>query len=124
MSDSRTEEYYSDECSKCSKYNRCDRHYKSCNKNTRRSRSCSPDKCSTYNDCDCDCYDEPQYCESYKKCKCRRKPRNQCEKKCCNCSSYKICKKKEKYDVCNKIKTFEESLFNAKNEKIFFITIG
>ena len=119
MSDCRTEEYYSDECDRCNRHNKCESHYKrySC-KSTRSSRSCSPEKCSSYSDNDCEC------CESSKKCKCQTKTYNQCEKKHGNCSSYKICKKKEKYELCNKVKLFEDGLFNAKNEKIFFITIG
>ena len=119
MSDYRSEEYCSDECAKCSRYNKCENHYKKCSNYTTRSRSCSPEKCSSYSDNECDCY------KISKKCKCQTKPPNECEKKCCKCSSYKVCKKKEKYDVCNRVKLFEDGVFNnAKNEKIFFITIG
>lgn len=120
MSDYRSsEDYYSDECSKCN--------HKHCNKKVKYRRSCTPEKCSSYDDCEC--YTESRCCESSRKCKCRNEcPRNEhkkkeCENKSCNCSN-KICKKKDKYEVCDKLKMFEDTLINAKNEKIFFITIG
>ena len=115
MSDYRQDEYYSDECSK---HSRCDVNRR------RRSRSSSPEKCSNYNDCDC-CV-ETRCCKPSRKCKCYvDKCKSECQPK--YCEKNKKCKcaeKKEKYEVCNKLKMFEDSLFNAKNEKIFFITIG
>lgn len=115
MSDYRSNHYSSDEYSKCKRRN---------------SRSSTPDKCSSNEECDC--YIETQCCKNYRKCRCSVKTRNEyCCKpneknkcSCSNCCSYKICEKKEKYDLCTKLKMFEDGVFNGKNEKIFFITIG
>jgi len=117
MADCRTNEYYNDESSKCYRYDKNDNHRRG------HSRSSTPDKSACYNNV-CHCYTESRCCKSPRKCKCIDNYNNDCEKnkssKCCS----KICKKNYKYDACNKIKLFEESSFNGKNEKIFFITIG
>ncbi len=115
MSDYRQDEYYNDECSK---YPRCERNSR------RRSRSSTPEKCSNHNDCDC--YVETRCCRSSRKCKCYSdKCKSECQPKCCEKNRKCKCSdKNEKYGVCNKLKLFEEGVFNAKNEKIFFITIG
>ena len=133
MSDYRSDEYYSDDCTKC---NKCDNSNKRCSKKVKRSnsrsrsrsRSCSPEKYSCYWDCD---YRESKCCENYQKCKCIKTcDKNECRKSKCKCERKysrhpnEICKKKDKYDECNKLKVFEDTLYNAKNEKIFFITIG